>query len=64
MTEREAFVAWLEIASPRLPTTHDVKVAWRGWLARAEKVCTCDERADVAEPLCPACSESYEAAAA
>lgn len=62
MTEREAFVAWLEIAKPPLPTTHDVEVAWRGWLARAETVCTCNQRTE-AEPMCPACSDSYEAAA-
>lgn len=37
MTERKAFVAWLETLAPKLPTTHDVEVAWRAWTARAGK---------------------------
>lgn len=63
MTEREAFVVWLETTKPPLPTTHDVEVAWRAWLARSEKVCTCAERPAVTEPLCPKCSDDFEAAA-
>lgn len=36
MSEREEFEEWLEKTEPKLPTTHDVEVAWRAWQARSD----------------------------